>query len=327
MLRSFYRCLLRLHPCRFRQRFADEMLSIFDHSEGKQATVRLLMDGVVSLVRQWTLRPEFWHEVPTAQQAAPDGIPSFSTLDPFRPRTGAMIQGLLLSIALFFLTCFAIRYSGIHVLHVRIPEIQFDGPLPIRPNSSGAERAASKSPALPSNSDRALFMPESEPRPAGNVPPKAPPAARSAQNRMVKSALKRNVPAQAPTTPPTVDNGIADSSATANSGEAARPAGGVASTTAVAQTALHPYVGTYVIQSPGNLTISITAVRGQLMMKIKGQPRRALAQVSETTFVVIGMENCWIEFSAIESYPQDSEALRSELQLFQNGQQFTARRR
>jgi hypothetical protein len=325
MLRSFYRCVLRLHPSAFRRRFADEMLSIFDHSVGKLAAVRLLLDGVVSLARQWTLRPEFWREVPTAQQAAPDGIPSFCTLDPFRPRTGAVIQGLLLSIALFFLTCFAIRYSWIHVLHVRIPEVQFDGPLPIRPNPSGVARATTNSSALPPHSDRATFMPESGPRPAANVPPKAFPAARSAQSRIVKSSTK-NLPPQAPTTPPTVDNAIADASA-ANSGEAARPSAGVMSATNVARTALHPYVGTYVTELPSNLTISITAKRGQLMMKIDGQPRRATAQVSETTFVVIGTENCRIEFSAGESNTQDGDTPRSELQLFQNGQQFTARRR
>ena len=31
MLRLFYRGLLRFHPTRFRERFAEEMLSIFDH--------------------------------------------------------------------------------------------------------------------------------------------------------------------------------------------------------------------------------------------------------------------------------------------------------
>jgi hypothetical protein len=31
MLRLFYRWLLRFHPTRFRERFAEEMLSIFDH--------------------------------------------------------------------------------------------------------------------------------------------------------------------------------------------------------------------------------------------------------------------------------------------------------
>ncbi len=32
MLRPLYRWVLRLHPAGFRTRFADEMLSIFDHT-------------------------------------------------------------------------------------------------------------------------------------------------------------------------------------------------------------------------------------------------------------------------------------------------------
>jgi hypothetical protein len=128
-------------------------------------------------------------------------------------------------------------------------------------------------------------------------------------------------------TPPSVDDGIANPSAAGTAGEAARPSAGVVNPATLTHTALHPYVGTYVTESPSNLTISITAEREHLMMKIDEQPRRALAQVSETTFVVIGMENCWIEFSAGEGNAQDAEAPRSELHLFQNAQQFTARRR
>src|SRR2546429_4136379 len=41
MLRLFYRGLLRFHPSRFRERFAEEMLSIFDHVEGRAASAEL----------------------------------------------------------------------------------------------------------------------------------------------------------------------------------------------------------------------------------------------------------------------------------------------
>ena len=152
MFRSLYRGVLRLHPPGFRQRFADEMLSIFDHTAGRPAALRLLLDGLMSLARQWTLRPEFWQDVPLAQQPAPDGIPSFYTLDPFRPRAGAVIHGLVLSTAIFCLTCFAIQYSWIHVLHVRIPEVRFDSPLPIRPDSGAATSAGSPRPVVPPRS-------------------------------------------------------------------------------------------------------------------------------------------------------------------------------
>jgi len=127
MLRPLYRWVLRLHPSGFRRRFADEMLSIFDHGVGKPAALSLLVDGLVSLARQWALRSEFWHELSPAQEPGADDIPSFYTLDPFRPRAGAVIHGLVMSTALFCLTCFAIRYSWIHILHVNIPVVQIDG--------------------------------------------------------------------------------------------------------------------------------------------------------------------------------------------------------
>jgi hypothetical protein len=126
MLRPLYICVLRLHPHGFRRRFADEMLSIFDQAAGNAAAFTLLVDGFLSLTRQWALRPQFWHELSPPPQPASDGIPSFQSLDPFRPRAGAVIHGVVLSTAVFCLTCFAIRYSWIHVLHVRIPEVQSD---------------------------------------------------------------------------------------------------------------------------------------------------------------------------------------------------------
>ena len=141
MLRRIYRCVLRLHPPGFRRRFGDEILSIFDHSKGKLSAFRLLIDGLFSLVRQWTLRPEFWNESVSApaQQAALDGVPSFCTLTPFRPRAAAVIPGLILTMAVFSLTCVAIKYSWIRVLHVHIPEVQFEAPQWIPPNARPAD--------------------------------------------------------------------------------------------------------------------------------------------------------------------------------------------
>ena len=127
MLRFLYQGLLRLHPPAFRKRFAEEMQSIFDQVTERLARARLLADGFLSLLRQWSLRPEFWHQFASGgEHAASDGIPSFYTLDPFRPRAAAVVHGVILTVAIFCLTCFAIRYSWIHVLHVRIPEVQFE---------------------------------------------------------------------------------------------------------------------------------------------------------------------------------------------------------
>jgi hypothetical protein len=126
MLRPLYRCLLRLHPPGFRKRFADEILSIFDASSKRRDQLRLLFDGLLSLARQWTLRPEFWQGLPVkSEQPAPEGIPSFYSFDTFHLRPSAVIHGSVLAAALFLVTCYAIRYSWIHVLHVHVPEVQF----------------------------------------------------------------------------------------------------------------------------------------------------------------------------------------------------------
>jgi len=137
MLRFLYQGLLRLHPPAFCKRFAEEMQSIFDQVTERSARLRLLADGFLSLLRQWSLRQEFWHEFAAGgEHAAPDGIPSFYTLDPFRPRTAAVVHGLILTVAVFCLTCFAIRYSWIHLPHVRIPEVQFESSSSVVPGAA-----------------------------------------------------------------------------------------------------------------------------------------------------------------------------------------------
>jgi uncharacterized membrane protein YccC len=111
------------------------MLSIYDSAKGPLSAVGLLCDAIASLVRQWALRADFWHEVPPARsQPVADGVPSFHVIDPFRPRSSAVIHGLLLSVAVFCVTCFAIKFSWIHVLHVHIRELEREGPAPAQPS-------------------------------------------------------------------------------------------------------------------------------------------------------------------------------------------------
>jgi non-heme chloroperoxidase len=125
MLRRLYNCAVRLHPSSFRRRFGDEMLHIFDQQKGRLAAVGLMLDCVLSLLRQWTLRSHIGIELSGAPLLAPtaDDIPSFETLDAFRPRASAIIHGMVLSLILFCMTVFAIRYSWIRVLNLRIPEV------------------------------------------------------------------------------------------------------------------------------------------------------------------------------------------------------------
>jgi len=50
--RFAYRFLLRLHPAPFQDEFGAEMLWIFEEEHQQGATIPLLIDGAVSLVRQ-----------------------------------------------------------------------------------------------------------------------------------------------------------------------------------------------------------------------------------------------------------------------------------
>ncbi|HKV47391.1 MAG TPA: hypothetical protein VJN69_04815 [Candidatus Acidoferrales bacterium] len=59
MRRFFYRCLIRLHPRAFRERFGDEMLCVFEEAE-HAAGSGLLADAAASLMRQWILRSGLW---------------------------------------------------------------------------------------------------------------------------------------------------------------------------------------------------------------------------------------------------------------------------
>ena len=117
MLRSLYRCLLRAHPEHFRRRFADEMLSIFDHAEGRLTAATLLFDGVISLMRQWVLRPQFW-EAPSA--AVSDGLPLFHSLRDSEPQAAALVGGALLSVMVLSGVCWTMGYSWNHPIFMEI---------------------------------------------------------------------------------------------------------------------------------------------------------------------------------------------------------------
>ena len=65
-------------------------------------------------------------------------MPSFETLDPFRPGASAIIHGALLSLILFYMTVFAIPYSWNYDSNVRIPGSAGDPPQPLRRDSTKA---------------------------------------------------------------------------------------------------------------------------------------------------------------------------------------------
>jgi len=90
MLRWLYIQLIWLHPAPFRWRFGDDMLDDFDRAPHR-AKPRYLADALVSLARQWLLRPEFRRRETVA-------APMFQTIETYTPRPAALLHGALLSL-------------------------------------------------------------------------------------------------------------------------------------------------------------------------------------------------------------------------------------
>ena len=104
MTRRLYILLLQLHPEPFRQRFGEEMLDIFDQSAQKSS---LMIDGFVSLARQWTLRRRPIAFSPTT---ATDGVPLFYSAGPEVPRAGAFVPGAVITFIAFGLIWFTMSH-------------------------------------------------------------------------------------------------------------------------------------------------------------------------------------------------------------------------
>jgi hypothetical protein len=303
MIRFLYRSVLRLHPQSFRRRFGDEMLSIFDQSPARWLRSRLLLDAVHSLFRQWVLRPEFLIETPAhREQPACDGLPSFSTLDPFRPRASAVVPGLVLSIVIFCLTCVAIRYSWIRVLNVHIPEVQFEAPQWIPPNPADVTTPPDNPPPVAADAKHpAPSLPATVELPA-KIPPHSQPTVRTLKKlpaRVLAVPERAQGKREAAVSPP-----------------ASLPA-------VELESPLEVFEGTYEVASPHRMTIVIGAEDDRLTMRLSGQPKRTLVEVSGMKFRDTEDRGCTIEF--VGTARLDGEKI-SRLELYLNGQHFTASR-
>jgi hypothetical protein len=63
-----------MHPPAFHRRFGDEMLSIFDE-DGVRDSGFVLLDGLLSIARQWVLRTDCWRMPKSLQAPASRYIP------------------------------------------------------------------------------------------------------------------------------------------------------------------------------------------------------------------------------------------------------------
>jgi hypothetical protein len=113
MIRSLYATLVRLHPRSFRQRFGDEMMSIFDHTS-RSDRFALVGDAVFSLLRQRCLRPAPEPEPCAKEYVA--GVPMFLVLDDAPPLTRKQwMGGAALSLLSFTAAGFLLAHGGSHL--------------------------------------------------------------------------------------------------------------------------------------------------------------------------------------------------------------------
>ena len=71
--RRIYQLLLRMHPPAFRERFADEMLWLFDETLGDAGLFKLYTDAACSLVKQHTANDSVPRSASQLFQAVPVG--------------------------------------------------------------------------------------------------------------------------------------------------------------------------------------------------------------------------------------------------------------
>jgi hypothetical protein len=104
---NFYRWILAAHPRAFRERFETEMLCVFEEALATESTFRLMMDGVISLLRQRLFRRLPARKVFQAAPAGPNNL--FSSFlgeqHPIPMKMSRLIFGAAISFNLLVMTC------------------------------------------------------------------------------------------------------------------------------------------------------------------------------------------------------------------------------
>lgn len=82
-MRRLYWLVVRMHPAEFRNRFGDEMEWIFEEAGSAWGKSALLLDAMISLGRQWFLRPAAWKWIGASIGATVPLIFSFGSFIPW----------------------------------------------------------------------------------------------------------------------------------------------------------------------------------------------------------------------------------------------------
>jgi hypothetical protein len=307
VLRFAYRWLLRLHPPRFRRRFADEMLWIFDQSDGTAAAVKLFHDGFLSLVRQWTLRSEYWEEEDTANRVlTSDGVPLFHSLEPFKPRRVALLQGGMFSIVAFYVLVLAMKYSWDHPVFLTFSGIK---------SNTAPEAAPSNSWDRP-GADAGRGSGRSEISQSVTFDAISPAAAKSA---VVEARAEESRAGASTSRLPGSDS--KKPTASIVSPPSVSPLAQSLAPLVIPNEVLRSYAGTYVAGPLNEFEISITLEDGRLAIEIPGETQKPLVAVSATRFDIADSTNDWIDFKN-GTYPAGS---RASISL--NGRHFVVHRK
>jgi hypothetical protein len=310
MLRRLYSWIIRLHPRRFRDRFAQEMLSIFDESKPDQGTARLLADGAVSLVRQWALRSG--PGVAETRQAVPwstDGTPVFYVFQHYKPRTSSLITGGMLTLVVFCAAWLVCEYAWTHPMFMPLVTVQSEpgpdlkttgqsgpSPLPLQATATSSNEMISAR----SGPKRVPNSSEPTPAPLGNPPVSQPTVSAQFANAQPSAVLPANA-----------------ATVTSSSVQPARNLG-VAPT--IPKPAILSCIGVYKTDMPNPLIIAVTAEQAGLAIQIPGGPGTRLAPLGGTDFIFSDSRNDFVEFMARGHAPAH------ELVIYRNGRRMTAHR-
>jgi len=106
MYRAACRCVVRLHPGMFREQFGEEMVGICEDATETHGALRLLCDGMISLIRQRLLRPgatRFALAEPASSLSHEVGFFAWEHIGASTSRlpAGRWMQGGVMSLALF----------------------------------------------------------------------------------------------------------------------------------------------------------------------------------------------------------------------------------
>jgi hypothetical protein len=328
MLRQLYRWIIRLHPARFRDRFGQEMLSIFDNATEDLAGSKLLTDGVMSLLRQWMLRSHYpAHSASEAVPWSADGAPVFYIFDDYKPRTSSLVSGGMLTIALFCAVWLISEYTWTHPVFMPLVTVQFNtssdlnsltnspvSPLPLTATGSPS-REVTLSRVGAKQTGR---FSEPESAPSRNTSISTPATQTELSPVVIASKANEGTETSSAASAKSTATAAPQAASTASAEPTAAAARAVVAP--IAAEPLRAYAGTYRTDPPLVLAVTVTVENGELAIRIPGESKTTLALLDGMKFKFVDAQRDWVQFVKPSHGPAD------KLIICRNGRFVTAHR-